>query len=241
MQPIDHHTDGSRPSAVIFDLDGVLLDTTENMRRALTACYRAAGFDREPPFEEFLAHMGAPLPAILRTLGLPETAAEIYSRESTRQLHLVRPYPGVLEVLQALTDTGLPTAVATGKSHARAMQALQATGLASQLDAVIGSDLVTHPKPAPDIVHAALAALGTAAGRAIRPDSAVFVGDSVLDMRCGRAAEVTVVAAGWGQTNPGTLLMEYPDQLVARPVDLLEALGLPTARPRMREQAVRLG
>ena len=239
MDPTDRHTTTSQPAAVVFDLDGVLLDTTENMRCAFTACYRAAGFEGAPPFEKFLEHMGAPLPAILRTLGLPEEATEIYSRESTRELHRIRPYGGVPEILQALVADGIPIAVATGRSHARAMQALHATGLAPQLSAVIGSDLVTRPKPAPDIVHAALAALRPATGRVIRPESAIFVGDSVLDMRCGRAAGVIVVAAGWGQTDAATLLAERPDQLAAQPGDLVRALGLPVAR--LREPVVHRG
>ncbi len=214
---LDTHLD-----AVVFDLDGVLLDTTENMRLAFAATWAAAGRTGEAPFAEFLTHMGAPLPRILRVLGLPETLTDVYSAESKRHLRLVEAYPGVRELLAALKAAGTPTAVATGKSHERAMQALRSVGLDADPGVVIGSDLVTRPKPAPDIVHTALARLGVAATRA------VFIGDSVLDMRAGKAAGVVVVAAGWGQTEPGILRAEGPDGYAARVADLFGVLGLPT-------------
>ncbi|MEU8588296.1 HAD family hydrolase [Streptomyces sp. NPDC048664] len=215
----------SLPSAVVFDLDGVLLDTTENMRRAFAATWRAAGRPGDPPFDRFLDHMGAPLPRILGALGLAPELAAVYTAESTRHITLVAPHPGVLDVLAALASAGVATAVATGKSHERALQALTATGLAPHLDAVIGSDQVARPKPDPEIVLTALAALPGGPD----PAGAFFVGDSVLDMRSGRAAGVGVVAAGWGQTDPGTLRAEGPGHYAETAWDLLTVFGLSPA------------
>ncbi|WP_052674840.1 HAD-IA family hydrolase [Amycolatopsis orientalis] len=218
----------SHPDAVVFDLDGVLLDTTENMRLAFAATWTAAGRDGEAPFAEFLTHMGAPLPRILGLLGLPETLTDVYSAESRRHLGLVEAYPGVRELLSALKAAGTPVAIATGKSHERAMLALRSAGLDGDIDVVIGSDLVGRPKPAPDIVHTALARLRASTGKAIDPRRTLFVGDSVLDMRAGTAAGVVVVAAGWGQTAPEILRAEGPDGYAARVADLFGVLGLPT-------------
>ncbi|WP_063752739.1 HAD family hydrolase [Streptomyces sp. NRRL S-350] len=215
----------SLPSAVVFDLDGVLLDTTENMRRAFAATWQAAGRTGEPPFPTFLSHMGAPLHRILGELGLPTELTTVYEAESTRHIGLIAPHEGVHTVLDALAAAGVPTAVATGKRHERAVQALTAAGMAHRLDAVIGSDQVARPKPDPEIVLTALAALPGA----VDPARAFFVGDSVLDVRAGRAAGTPVVAAGWGQTSPQTLHAEGPDHYAGTAVDLLAVFGLPAA------------
>ena len=219
------------PLSVVFDLDGVLIDSTENMRVAFAAAWREAGVTHEPPFDTFLTHMGAPLPVILRTMGLPESAAKVYTRESASQLSLVRAHPGILELLHELRDAGVPTAVATGKSLARAMQALEATALAPYLDIVVGSDLVANPKPAPDILLLALQQLSARHIRPLHRRAPVFVGDSVLDIRCGRAAGIAVVAAGWGQCPPNVLMAEHPDAFAGTPADLYGPLGLDMPRP----------
>ncbi|GAA3966891.1 HAD-IA family hydrolase [Actinomadura viridis] len=207
------------PSAVVFDLDGVLLDTTENMRHAFTACCREAGRRDAPSFAEFLTHMGAPLPQILTAVGLPAALAATYERESTNQIGLVRPYDGITALLRDLLAGGVPTSVATGKATWRAVQMLERTGLRPLLGPVVGSDRVARPKPAPEIVLTALRESGA------EPAGAMFLGDSPLDMRAGHGAGVTVVAAGWGQGAPAALLAEGPHRLIDHPRELLEPLA----------------
>lgn len=218
------------PSAVVFDLDGVLLDTTENMRRAFDAVWQTAGRAGTAPFAEFLTHMGAPLSRILEALRLPADLTAVYESESNRHLGLVVPHKGVGLVLTSLAAAGVPTAVATGKRHERAVQALTVAGIAGLVNVVIGSDQVRRAKPDPEIVFAALAAL-PARPVGDEPARAFFVGDSVLDMRAGRAAGTCVVAAGWGQTDPETLLAESPDHYAGSALGLLAIFGLPVRGP----------
>jgi 3-amino-5-hydroxybenzoic acid synthesis related protein len=215
--------DSGRPAAVVFDCDGVLLDTTENMRLAFTAAWEAAGRTGPPPFADFLTRMGAPLAAILGAYGLPEWTCAVYADKCTAHLDLVHSFPGVTEVVRGLRSAGVPIAVATGKSQQRAMQALQAGGLGGFFDVVVGSDQVRRPKPDPESLYTALAELSHT-GYTVPPEATVFIGDSVLDMRCGRAAGAQVVAAGWGQTDAGTLLAEGPDAFAATPYDLAALL-----------------
>ncbi|MEV1156011.1 HAD hydrolase-like protein [Micromonospora chokoriensis] len=208
------------PHAVVFDLDGVLLDTTENMRCAFAAVWHAAGRRAPLPMHEFLSHMGAPLTTILAVFDLSPAYVPIYSAASTARADLIHPCAGAAELLRTLRDVGMPTAVATGKSRARALEALDSGGLGGLVDVVVGSDEVTHPKPAPDILLTALSRITCST----EPAAAVFVGDSVLDLRCGRAAGVPTVAAGWGQSSPGTLLAESPDAYAERALDLMTLL-----------------
>ncbi|MEU6021899.1 HAD family hydrolase [Micromonospora sp. NPDC047134] len=224
MSPIDP----GRIAAVVFDLDGVLLDTTENMRIAFTAAWQAAGRTTEPPFTEFLTRMGAPLSEILNAFGLPPATSAVYATASSAHLDLVHAFPGIVELLQGLRSIAMPVAVATGKSQQRALQALDAGGLSDYVDVVVGSDRVPHPKPAPDSLHLALAELARAGYPPASTRDTVFIGDSVLDMRCGRAAGAIVVGAGWGQTDPTTLLAEGPDALAPTCADLAALLGRQT-------------
>ncbi|WP_405554643.1 HAD-IA family hydrolase [Streptomyces canus] len=211
------------PDAVVFDLDGVLLDTTEAMRCAFSSVWHAAGRTAPLPFDEFLGQMGAPLTAILGSFGLSSAYVPVYEAASTARQDLVRPYDGMTDILHAVRAAGIPTAVATGKTRQRALEALRTGGLVELLDTVVGSDQVERPKPDPEILHTALHRL---LGRHIPPQRAVFVGDSVLDMRCGRAAGVPTIAVGWGQTPPAVLLGERPSAFVTSPADLLPLLAV---------------
>ena len=112
-------------------------------------------------------------------------------------------------LLDELCEAGLALAGATGKVRARAEQVLAAVGLLGKLDTVIGSDEVTHGKPAPDMVTLALERLGVA------PANAVMVGDAPLDLVAGRAAGTLVAAALWGQGSRAELLALQPDLVAA--------------------------
>lgn len=218
--------------AVVFDADGVLLDSTENMRSALDVTWRAAGRTGDVPFSRFVAGVGAPLRDLLESIGVPADLENCYVHESRRLAHLLRPFPGVHDLLHELLARGVHTAVATGKSHQRAVEALTVTGLVDLVEVVVGSDLVEHPKPAPDAVLLALSQLGALHGCEPDPRRTAFVGDGELDMTCGHAAGVVVVAAGWGQTPPARLLAHGPHHYaedVAELVDLLVPSKTPAA------------
>ncbi|MEH0467400.1 HAD-IA family hydrolase [Streptomyces sp. B21-097] len=205
------------PRAVVLDLDGVLIDSIHVMRRAFQRAYDLTVGDGEAPFEEYLTHLGRHMPDTLAIMGLPAGMYEPFVVESRRLVHEIEPCPGAAELLAGLREAGVPTAVATGKTHGRAVEALTATGLRHLVDAVCGSDEVAHGKPAPDIVLLALEKIGAAA------EGAVMVGDSVLDLRAGRAAGTRTAAGLWGQGDREELLAHRPE-LVAGSCAELAAL-----------------
>lgn len=117
---------------------------------------------------------------------------------SVRELkwgELARPLPGVRKTLKKLRGSGLKMAVVTADNSSRAREALEAQGLVSYFDAVIGADEVKQTKPAPDLVILACRRLG------VRPTEAVVVGDNVSDMimgrRAGAAAVIGVLTGVW--------------------------------------------
>lgn len=212
------------PQAVVFDLDGVIVDSFGVMRQAFLAAYAEVVGDGDAPFEEYSRHLGRYFPDIMRIMGLPLELEGPFVRESYRLAHEVTVFDGVRELLAELTDRGLRLAVATGKSGPRARSLLEQLGLLKHFDHVLGSDEVARAKPAPDIVLRALELLD------VPQDRAMMVGDAVTDLASARGAGVTAVAALWGETDEAALLAEQPDAVLRRPADLL-ALCPPAVAP----------
>ncbi|MER5895896.1 HAD-IA family hydrolase [Streptomyces sp. NPDC001876] len=203
------------PRAVIFDLDGVIVDSFAVMRQAFLTAYAEVVGDGQAPFEEYSRHLGRYFPDIMRIMGLPTELEEPFVRESYRLAGQVTVFDGVRELLPELNRRGLRLAVATGKSGPRARSLLDRLGLLGSFEHVIGSDEVAHAKPAPDIVLHALDLLDVPAAEAM------MVGDAVTDLASARGAEVTAVAALWGETDEPALLAERPDAVLRTPADLL--------------------
>jgi AHBA synthesis associated protein len=206
---------GCPPAAVVFDLDGVLVDSFEVMRLAFAYAYREVVGDGPPPFEDYRQHMGAYFPDIMREMGLPPAMEEPFVRESHRLAARVHLFDGVRELLTTLRDRGVRRAVATGKSGVRARRLLDGLGVLDLFDHVVGSDEVARPKPAPDIVQRALELMDVEAG------AAVMIGDAVLDLLSARAAGVTAVAALWGECDREVLLAAAPDASADSPAEFL--------------------
>ncbi|MFD0691929.1 HAD-IA family hydrolase [Actinomadura fibrosa] len=214
---------GTATRAVVFDLDGVIVDSFDVMRRAFRIAYAEVMGDGPAPFEEYSRHLGRYFPDIMRIMGLPLEIEEPFVRESYRLAGEVTVFDGVEPLLAELNRRGVRLAVATGKSGPRARSLLGVLGIAGYFEHVIGSDEVPRPKPAPDIVERALGLLGVRAGEA------VMVGDAVTDLRSARGAGVGAVAALWGESDAEALLAERPDAVLHRPADLL-ALVAPAVR-----------
>ncbi|KUN03005.1 phosphoglycolate phosphatase [Streptomyces yokosukanensis] len=202
--------------AVVFDLDGVLVNSFAVMREAFRTAYAEVVGNGEPPFDEYERHLGRYFPDIMRIMGLPLEMEAPFVRESYRLAHLVAVFDGVPEMLRELRAHGIPLAVATGKSGPRARSLLEQLGLLDLFTVVIGSDEVVRPKPAPDIVLKALGVLGS------DPSRTVMIGDAVTDLASARGAGVAAFAALWGESDDESLLAENPDAVLRDPSELLE-------------------
>ncbi|MFD8725111.1 HAD-IA family hydrolase [Streptomyces sp. NPDC059629] len=201
--------------AVVFDLDGVVVDSFGVMGEAFSLAYAEIVGDGPAPFEEYRRHQGRYFPDIMRIMGLPLEMEEPFVRESYRLADRVKVYDGVVDLLRTLNERGLRLAIATGKSGDRARSLLDVLGLLPYFTHVIGSDEVPRPKPAPDIVLRALELLDVPA------DRAVMVGDAPTDLASAHGAEVTAVAALWGCHDGAELIAAGPDVVLHRPADLL--------------------
>jgi pyrophosphatase PpaX len=186
----------SSPTALLFDLDGTLIDSIELILGS--ARYAFVDFaGRAPTDEEWRAGIGRPLQTVLREYAPDDAEAQrLFTRYREYQLQhhdrLVTAYAGVVETLQGFAEAGHPMALVTSKSDWMAEKALVHVGLAGLIPVIVGCDSCVNHKPHPEPVERALALLGASAANAL------FVGDSPHDIESGRAAGVGTVGVTWG-------------------------------------------
>ncbi len=189
--------------AVLFDLDGTLLDTVPDLHVALCAMLRDLGHP-ELPIEATRAYVGRGMANLIKraladsldagddTLAPPEAVAlfrQHYARENGRQAKL---FPGVAEGLRAIRAMGLPMAVITNKPEGFTRPLLEMMGLTEYFPVVVGGDNLPRHKPDPMSLVWACGRLG------IWPKEALFIGDSVNDFLAARAAGCRVFLLPYG-------------------------------------------
>ncbi|MGZ6081612.1 MAG: HAD family hydrolase [Myxococcales bacterium] len=205
--------------AVIYDLDGTLVDSKDDLADSVNAMLARLGLPgRDPKVIHGFIGEGAER-LIRRSLGprqedrYPE-AAPIWREEyAARLLAKTRLYDGIAEVLRQPPPK---RAVLTNKPGAFAREILRGLGVADAFGAVVGGDEAPR-KPAPGGLLGACARLGVA------PELAMLVGDSAVDLETGRAAGVRVCAVTWGLGEHAALA--GADYLCRTPSELGELLG----------------
>lgn len=199
----------SRPIAVLFDLDGTLIDSIGLLLASVRHAFE--GFNgRAPTEQEWVAGIGTPLGKQLRAFCESEEQLEALTqryRTFQRASHdrLTSAFPGTLDVLGTLAAAGHPMGIVTSKSNEMMERALSLTGIAPYMTTSIGCDSCAIHKPDPFPVRMALGELG------YQSHEAVFVGDSPHDIHAGNAAGVVSIAALWGPFTRDQLELAKPD------------------------------
>ena len=218
---------GARPLALLFDLDGTLIDSIELLLSSMRHAFATRGI-AAPSDARWIEGIGTPLVTQLREMVCDdaEVAALVDAYRAHQRLHhdrLVSAYPGVVNTLRTLRARGHQMAIVTSKADELAARGVAHAGLASFLDTIVGCDSCTMHKPEPEPVFVALARLERA------PGEAIFVGDSPHDIASGNAAGVVTVAATWGPFSRAQLQ-------VARPTHWLEDItALPALVARLAQ------
>jgi pyrophosphatase PpaX len=207
--------------AVLFDLDGTLADTVELILRSFRHTM-VEHLGEAPPDARFLETIGKPLPVQLRAFAGDDEQWEAMRRTYVtfqRSIHdrMVRPFPGALDVVEALRAREVRVGIVTSKARGIARRTLEVCGLWDVMEIVVGGDQVERGKPHPEPVHLAMDGLGV--GDA--PERVLFVGDTPHDLRAGRAAGTKTAAVGWGPLDRRVLRAESPDFFLDRMEDLL--------------------
>jgi phosphoglycolate phosphatase len=187
-------------NAVLFDLDGTLIDSVPDLQAALNETLREIGKKPLPQDEvrkmigdgtamlvaRGLAARGVPLEALAERL--PRFLA-LYEADPVGR---TRVYPGVTQVLARLVAEGRRLAICTNKPQAATLAVLRGLGLDGLFEAVVGGDALPVRKPDPGHVLGAVAALGAV------PEEAVMVGDNENDVAAAKSAGVPVILVRYG-------------------------------------------
>jgi phosphoglycolate phosphatase len=208
--------------AILFDLDGTLLDTAPDMVATLN---QVKTEEREPPvpYATARAHVSNGVRGLLRlafgelTDGkrdrLHHRFLEIYATRLAVETAL---FPGMAEVLASLDASGIPWGVVTNKPGHLTEPLLIELGLRARCACVVSGDTVANRKPHPEPLLHALALIR------VDPDRAAYVGDAERDVVAGRAAGMQTIAASYGYIPPEQDPASWgADLQIAAPADLL--------------------
>ncbi|GAA4609642.1 phosphoglycolate phosphatase/AHBA synthesis associated protein [Actinoplanes octamycinicus] len=197
--------------AVVFDMDGTLIESTTAVNAAFRAAVAAGGGPWYSDAEIVAAYpLGPPQRILDHLLGRPATPDDLDRYYAHLGTGRVSAYDGIGETLADLTRR-CSLGVFTGASQQAAQILLGAAGLLKHFSIIVGGDQVANPKPAPDGILRACEQLGVA------PGSVAYVGDSPLDLQAARRSGAVAVAAAWGHLYDA----EQPaDRTAHRPADL---------------------
>lgn len=217
-------------TAILFDLDGTLVDTAADLAWALNQVL--AGLGLGPVAEADVRAMIGGGIANLVSQGLEATGGRVGDTEFGRLTagckslyndHVAdrsRPYPGVAEALPALAEAGIGMGVCTNKPEGASRRLLAELALDAWLPVIVGGDTLPVRKPDPLMARAVMVRLGAT------EDSAVLVGDSATDVILARAAGVPVVLVDYGYAQ--------------EPVKTMGADGVISSFAELREQLAAL-
>ncbi|MGY2230531.1 HAD family hydrolase [Pseudomonas tolaasii] len=189
-------------NALIFDLDGTLIDSACDIAKALNVGFMLNGWPELDPdhVETFLGNGPRRLIVdILEDLDISYTETQVQRAfEGYLQAYMDDPagrtrfYPHVREDLVALREAGIRLGICTNKNHAVTGKVLQQLGLADLFDAAIGADAVPACKPDPGHL------LAVADAMALAEHTWAYVGDTRVDQQTARAAGVAFFVVPWG-------------------------------------------
>jgi pyrophosphatase PpaX len=183
-----------RWDAVLFDLDGTLMDTNELIMQSFEHVFRVTGYPAWTR-EEMIPYMGTPLWDQLRVYtGQQEVddLVEIY-REYNLRHHdeLIAPFPGMVELIRKLRAAGVRLGIVTTKSKVTAGLGLRMYEVFDDFEVLVAIEDVAHAKPHPEPIEKALQVIQ------VPKDRVVMVGDSPADLDCARNAGIASVAVKW--------------------------------------------
>lgn len=208
--------------AVIFDLDGTLADTIELILVTFEyALNKVLGYAESR--EILRSYIGRTLMATFAELH-PEHASELLQTYRAWQAEhhdeYIKPFPGVIELLEKLGRTEAKIGVVTAKMRDMASRGMVAVGIADLIPLLVAGEESERHKPDPQPLLLGLEKLGVPANRAC------YIGDAVVDIQAAKAAGMTAIAVTWGSGTVAELTACDPDYLVTDIAELEKVIGL---------------
>lgn len=195
----------SLPDAIVWDLDGTLVDSAPDLASALNSVLDMRGF-MPHPVDAVRSMIGNGLGVLVErgfnAVGMRLDAAQlerlvllVKQEYNTCLTEHTRPYPGVVEALEQCRALEIPMGVCTNKPEAPARAILDGLGLSDYFKSIIGGDSTTTLKPDPLPLLTCLGELGA------EPGNSLMIGDSEVDVAAARATGLTIGLVPWGYTS----------------------------------------
>ena len=193
-----------RYTDIVFDIDGTLLDTERTGVLSLMQTVRELT-GREMTYDEAYGFFGTPSARASASLGLRDAArfAEVWEEHFQELMYLVKPFPGVEDILAALRAAGLRTGIVTSRSRFEFSYDPTLKLWAPYFDRVVCSEDSERHKPFPDPMLAYMKAMGAV------PETTLYVGDTVHDWQCGHDAGCDFALADWKERGGQGIGAEY--------------------------------
>jgi len=213
---------------VIFDLDGTLLNTLDDLADCANHALRKNGYPtHETNAYKYFVGNGV---TMLLQRALPEgTTEDAYSKTfndfmnhyERHKADKTAPYTGIIETLKKLQKKGILLAVATNKPHELLPDLMQYYFPTIRWAAVFGNRKNIPIKPNPQIVHDILAACRRDKACLVSTDDILYVGDTAVDMETAQNAGITKVGVLWGFRTKEELKQAQADYIIGEPPELI--------------------
>lgn len=210
--------------AVIFDMDGTLLNTLDDLADSVNAMLEGRGYPLRTK-EEVRGFVGNGVHALI-ALSLPdgrenpafeECLADFIERYKKNLQNKTAPYPGIPELLERLDLLGMKLGVVSNKFDS-AVKKINQLYFGNRIPVAVGESENMRKKPAPDSVYAALAEMDAHPGRTL------YVGDSEVDVQTAKNAGLPCVGVTWGFRDREVLEREGADWIINKPEELMDIL-----------------
>lgn len=203
----------------IFDLDGTLVNSIDDLAGACNILIEKYGYDASWTLDDYKKFVGnGARKLVYRAFGeslddatLDERYAEFKVIYDSIKMDHAYAYDGIVDELDFLKQQGVKLAVVTNKPDVAAKGMVEHIFGEGYFDFVIGANDGVPTKPDPTTTNMALKALDC------KPNEAIYFGDSEVDVRTARNANIECVAVSWGYRSFETLFQEHPDIIIDEP------------------------
>ncbi|WIV19362.1 pyrophosphatase PpaX [Paenibacillus polygoni] len=203
---------------VLFDLDGTIIDTNELIISSFIHVLNELG-PGALSREEIIPHMGGTLEQQMQAFtGKPDVAEYVTGYRAYNSVHhddMVKPFPGVMDVVKKLHEQGIRMGVVTTKIRPSTLRVLEQFDLLKYMESIVTVSDVTHPKPHPEPVLTAVKQLQ------VDPSETLMVGDSPVDIQSAKAAGVKAAGVAWSLKGEAKLREYDPDYILHDMHDIL--------------------
>ena len=218
-------------TTIIFDLDGTLMNTLDDLHDSVSYALRQAGLAPNPK-QDTRRYLGNGVRNLVNRSveqacptadeALKERVFEIFrAYYVAHSMDKTAPYEGIPEMLKECKKRGFFTAIVSNKLDP-AVKDLHKAFFADSIDVAIGETPTVKRKPAPDMVDEAIRQLSLLHGRSIEKSECVYVGDSEVDLQTAKNSDLPCIAVSWGFRDRDYLVEQGAKTIIDCPDELFE-------------------